>query len=111
MHSAEQPVAGYYRMRLVMGGPLVGIRIWHGQPLDPITLEPMDRSLRWCAVANGEIIEFDRVWPKCIGDPIDRKEYEYLESLTRHAKAHDPLHPSAAPRRRTNWDDSTVPSL
>ena len=119
MHSAEHPEAGYYRMRLVMGGPLVGIRLWYGPPLDPTvydpadpeTHQPLDRSYRWNALANGEIVDFDRVWPRCISDPIKQSEYEYLTQRTLYAKAHDPSDPTANTRRRTDWDASSVPSL
>lgn len=106
-------------MRLVRGGPLVGIKLWHGPPLDPTVYDardpathvPMDRMWRWQALANGELIDFDRVWPACVGDPVDEKEYLYLTETTLWAKANDAFHPAASPRRKTNWDDSTVPTL
>lgn len=106
-------------MRLVRGGPLVGIRIWYGAPLDPTVYDPrdpathapMDRMHRWQALANGELIDFDRVWPACTGDPIEEREYLFLSERTKWAKANDAYDPAANPRRRTNWDDSSVPSL
>lgn len=119
MHSTEEPTEGYFRMRLVHGGPLVGIRIWYGPPLDPTiydprdpaTHEPMDRMPRWNALANGEIIDLERVWPVCMGDPIEEAEYRYLASTTQWAKRNDGFSPMATPRKKTNWDDSSVPSL
>ncbi|MES2903244.1 MAG: hypothetical protein V4696_03580 [Pseudomonadota bacterium] len=111
MVSVEEPVAGFYRMRLVRGGPLVGIRIWHGRPKDPLTGEIMDRSWRWQAEANGDPIDLDRVWPACTGDEIASAEYDYLKRRTEHARQHDGFDPTANPRRRTNWNDSTIPSF
>jgi hypothetical protein len=71
----------------------------------------MDRVWRWNAEANGEHIELDRVWPQCVGDPIDEREYAFLSKRTGWAKRNDAYDPMATPRRRTNWDDSTVPTL
>lgn len=119
MHSLEEPTAGFYRMRFVMGGPLVGIKLWHGPPLDPTiydpadpeTHAPMDRAHRWQALANGELVDFDRAWPRCVGDEITAEEYEFLCQRTSWAKRNDAFDPLATPRRRANWDDSSVPSF
>ena len=119
MHSLEEPTAGFYRMRFTRGGPLVGIKIWNGPPLDPTiydpsdpaTHEPMDRVERWQALANGELVDLERVWPQCVGDPITESEYRFLCERTAWAKRNDGFDPMAQPRRRTNWDDSSVPTL
>jgi hypothetical protein len=111
MLKADEPTEGYYRMRLVRGGPLVGIRIWHGPPLEPWTRDVMDRVWRWQAEADGELIELDRVWPVCLSDPIDEKEYTFLVERSRWARRNDAYDPKATPRRKTDWDDSSVPRL
>lgn len=98
----SQPVAGYFRMRLVSGGVLVGIRIWHGPPFDPDTGEEMDRSWRWQAMANGEPISFDRVWPACTGEPITYAEYDRLCARCHWAKQHAPDSAYADPTRRSD---------
>lgn len=87
-----------------MGGPLCGVRIWHGAPKDPVDNSLLDRGWRWQAEANGTYIEIDRVWPRCGKDPIDRAEYDYLTALTDHAKAHDGLDPMGKPWKRVDWD-------
>lgn len=96
------PVAGYYKMRLRSGAVFVGVKIWYGQPLDPVTYEPLDRSLRWCAAVNGRPVELDRVWPKCANHPETAAEYEYLTSLEKWAKENMPSSPQANPRRPIN---------
>lgn len=111
MQTLEEPTEGYYRMRLVRGGPLVGIRIWFGPPLEPWCREEMDRYWRWNAEANGEHVELDRVWPQSVSDEITEDEYRFLVERTKWAKRNDAFDPMSAPRRKTNWDDSTVPSL
>jgi hypothetical protein len=83
-------------MRLRSGGVFVAVRIWFGQPRDPLTGDLMDRSMRWQATANGQPIDLDRVWPQCAADPIDEREARHLVSLQRwgretgHAALADP---------------------
>lgn len=98
----DVPVEGFYRMRLVSGGVFVGIRIWFGLPLDPVTGEEMDRSPRWQAQANGAAIDLERVWPRCAGDPISIGEYAYLTSLQTWGEQAMPESPIADPTRRVD---------
>ena len=89
----DAPIAGYYRMRLRSGGVFVAIRIWFGQPpnhehaIDPTTARVLDRSFRWQATANGEIIPLERVWPQCADDPIDEAEARRLVKLQQWGRA------------------------
>lgn len=101
-HDPDQPVAGFYRMRLRTGGVFVGIRIWYGAPLDPIDGTELDRSHRWQARANGEDIAFDRAWPKCVADPIDQAEHDYLAASQAWGREHAPHSPQANPTQRIN---------
>lgn len=98
----DTPVAGYYRTRLRSGAVFVGVRIWFGQPLDPVTYQPLDRSLRWCAAVNGKPVELDLVWPRCAGNPISASEYAYLMTLQDWAQDHAPDTPIADPMRRVD---------
>lgn len=86
----DLPVQGFYRLRLRSGARFVGVRIWFGAPLDPVTGEEMDRSHRWQAQADGAYIEIDRVWPQCAADRIADTEYAYLLSLGQWAEQHAP---------------------
>lgn len=99
-HFADEPVEGFYRMRLVRGGAYVGIRIWNGPPLDPETGEELDRSWRWQATANGEPIALDRVWPQCAGEPISRADHDHFAKLQSWAADHAPESGLGDPRRR-----------
>lgn len=105
----DEPIAGYYRMRLRSGAAFCGIRIWHGAPLDPVTGEEMDRSWRWQALANGEAIDLDRVWPKCAATPVSAAEYQHLCSVQDWAREHEPDSALADPRRRL--DPLSTPML
>jgi hypothetical protein len=72
----SEPVAGFYRLRLGRDTITGGVRLWFGPPHDPVTGEELDRSWRWQAEFNGEVIDFDRVWPVCAGDQITEQEYQ-----------------------------------
>lgn len=98
----DQPIAGFYRMRLRSGAAYCGIRIWHGAPLDPVTGEELDRSHRWQAQVNGAAIELERVWPKCAASPIDADEYRHLCAVQDWARDHAPTSPLANPHRRAD---------
>jgi hypothetical protein len=98
----DSPIEGYYRMRLKMGGAFVGVRVWHGAPLDPETGEEMDRSWRWQALVNDGPVLLERVWPKCAADPVSQSEYEYLCTVHQWAKQHAPNSPQANPMQRIN---------
>lgn len=98
----DQPVAGFYRMRMRSGGAFVGVRVWNGAPLDPVTGEELDRSHRWQATVNRNPVNLDRVWPKCAADPVDEAEYQYLCTVHQWAKENAPDSPQANPMRRIN---------
>jgi hypothetical protein len=94
------PVAGYYRARLRSGGVWVGVHLYFGPPLDPVTGEELDRSHRWMARANGEPIAFLDVWPMCAASPIPEREYQRLTRQQAWAQQHAPDSAHADPRRR-----------
>lgn len=109
----DQPEAGYYRMRLRSGGVFVAIRIWFGPPpnhehaIDPTTSRVLDRSHRWQATANGEIIPLDQVWPRCADEPIDEAEARRLVKLQRWAmdEGHEVV---ADPTRRADANQTPI---
>ena len=84
------PAEGYFRFRLVSGSVIGGVKIWFGPPHDPVTGEVLDRSWRWQALFDGEPVDFDRVWPACIGRPISEDEYRALVARREWARQHAP---------------------
>lgn len=107
------PVPGYYATRLVRGGPKVSVRIWYGQAV--LEGEVQDRGYDWRCEIDGTTdreerddtgyrcrvpLDVTRVWPWCAREPITHAEYLYLKAMAAHAKAHNPMHPAAAPRER-----------
>lgn len=108
---ADTPVAGFYRVRLVRGGPWVAVRIWYGPPHDPETGEEMDRSWRWQATRDGKVADIDRVWPWCGANPITEAEYQSLTDRAAYVRAfsHDDVH--AQPSRRIDLLSAPVPKF
>lgn len=105
-----EPVSGFYRMKMRSDGVLVGIRIWFGPPRDPVTGEELDRSWRWQAEANGEMVEdFNRVWPQCAGSEITEAEYREYIARQQWAREHAPATPFADPRRRYDPLNAILP--
>lgn len=101
-HDADEPVTGFYRMRMRSGGVFVGVSIWHGPPLDPETGDEMDRAPCWNARINGEWANILDVWPRCAGEPIDAREYAFLQSQRDWAVQHLPDSPIADPTKRVD---------
>ena len=101
--------AGLYAIRLVKGAPRSAVRIWHGPPADPVTGELLDRSWRWQVTLNGVSCPLDRVWPSCVGDPIDRATYDFLVADRRWAAQHAPHLPEAQPDRPVDWSTAPLP--
>lgn len=88
MNETGKPVAGFYKRRMVRGGPWVGVKLWYGPPADPITGEPLDRSPRWQALVNGIDAEPYDAWVSACGHPITEAEYS---TLTGVEEPHQPL--------------------
>lgn len=77
----DQPRPGFYRRRLVKGGPFVAVRIFVPCPLDPWTGEPLDRPRVLSATVAGEPADPWRTWTYCAAEPISAQEFRYLERL------------------------------
>lgn len=94
------PEEGYYRRRLVKGGPWVAVKIWNGPPRDPDTGEVLfERPYLWRALLNGDDVDIWDVWPECSGEPIGYVEYEFILKAHLWAKVHAPNDPEANPRK------------
>lgn len=111
----EEPQDGYFKSRLVRGGPFVPIRIHRGRPV--IDGEEQDRGERWLVTVDGAtdfmetgpdgyrchvLFDVGRFWPWCARYPIPEDEYHFLIDKAEWAKAHAPERPEASPREAVN---------
>ncbi len=73
-----RPEPGFFRMRLVKGGPWVGAIIFRPCPIEmhPETFQAVDRHYHLQAEIDGRPVDLSQIWD--YGRRIDQAEYEYL---------------------------------
>lgn len=101
--------AGFYRVRLVRGGPWVAAEIKFEPPFDPETNEPLDRSFRHVAYFNGvrqDGLDAAEQLHKLVlfGEPISEQEHQFMLATVDWAVAHSPEAPEANPLKRVRLD-------
>lgn len=102
-----EPRPGFFRVRLVKGGPWVPARILRPCPIDPTCGYPLDRSPRdLVAEVDGRPVPLDRVW--LFGTEIDWPEWARLSSIT-DAERHVPDSPLANPTQRIDLMRAPIP--
>ena len=107
----DRPEPGYWRIRLVKGGPLVPAMIRRVQclhePGDPFN--PMDRSPSWYAEIDGRPVAWSRVWETRPVETITAADYAHEVDTGRWAREHAPDHPRAAPREKVDLMTMPLP--
>lgn len=79
VNETGKPIAGFYKRRMVRGGPWVGVKLWFAPTADPTDpTNEMDRSPRWQALVNGLDAEPYDAWVSGCGNPITEAEYGRL---------------------------------
>lgn len=92
---ADIPQPGYYRRKLVKGGPWVPVSIAY-------TASQEDRSPMWVVTLDGQFVDVWDVWPDCCGEPITDQEFKYMTEVSAWAKSHVPTAPEASPTKSIN---------
>ena len=93
----NEPQEGYYRRRLVRGGPWVAARIWWVRgDIDQETSHQMSDDVLRCVV-NGRRRDPYREWLWLAKEPITEAEYNFLVDDAAHARAHRPDDPKGKP--------------
>lgn len=104
-----RPEPGFFKLRLVKGGPLVGARITLGPTIDPETGEPLDRSPFFAGEINGKPDPDPRpepsdavwrIWER--GERIGEAEYRFLIEDRAWVAQHEPYRPEATPEKRVD---------
>lgn len=82
----DDPKCGWYRRRLVKGGPWVPGRIWISRDIDYLTGELTSPERFLCEI-DGERRDAYREWPALAGNPITQDQYNALCRLRRENPA------------------------
>lgn len=93
-----EPRAGFYKRRMVKGGPFVPVHIWIERELDEAGDLLSDEVVK-CTV-DGVLVDVSAHWTFAAGNPISEREFDYLSRVSAHAKARNPREPLASPRRK-----------
>jgi hypothetical protein len=100
----SDPVPGFFKIKLVRGGPYVAARLEFGPGVDPETGEELDRSYMWTATVAGKVPRLPspdpvkagamNVWLH--GIEITEADYRYLIDSQAWELAHGTVEPRKA---------------
>jgi 5'-3' exonuclease len=92
----DMPQCGFYRRKLVKGGPFVPARIWREPEVD-LQGKPTGQDLLRCEVGGKPRDPFAE-WVRLSMMPIKKSEYAFEQADAAHAKVFRPDDPKANPR-------------
>lgn len=104
----HEPQAGFYKRKLVKGGPWVAARIWLHQEIDPETGQLMADEVLRCEV-GGRARDPVEQWTWLCNEPISQAEYEYLMASRTWAAANAPHEPVANPMKPVDHNLLPIP--
>lgn len=103
------PCCGWFKRRLVKGGPFVAARIWLDAQVDEAGDLVSDEVMR-CEV-DGERRDPESEWSWLCGQPITESEFDWLSASVNWARAHSPGEPMANPREPVDWARVPTPDF
>lgn len=95
MRFSHDPQPGFFKTRLVKGGPWVPALIYRPCPIDPSTGVHVDRHYHLEARIGERPASVDHVWMTC--RPIPRRDWLYMSDLSAWAGLYEPEAPEANP--------------
>lgn len=105
----DRPQEGWFRTRLVKGGPLVPARIWRSVATDPLTGEALDRSPILQAEINGKPIDPYELWPRVADRRITEAEFKFMTADSEWCQRHAPNEPAANPGKPIDLRTAPIP--
>lgn len=105
----ETPQAGWYKRRLVKGGPFVPARIWIDAEVDEETGDLLSEETVQCEV-NGRYADATDQWQWLCQNPITEAEFNYMTARLAYAQVHEPGDPIADVRNPIDWLRVPLPS-
>lgn len=106
----EDPQPGFYKRKLVKGGPFVPVHIWLVLSQRDEAGDRMCDEKLFCAV-DGRLVDVDLHWSYCCASPITEAEFDYLSKVSQYAKANNQREPLANPRRKINALSFPLPTF
>lgn len=99
----SKPRPGYYRVKLVKGGPWVPVCILHYHGAGVRARYKRSRPGILFAVVGEQCITDENkvleLWPFVAGNPIEPETYYHMQRLAKWARENDPNAPEANPRK------------
>lgn len=108
----RHPQPGFFRLRVVKGGPWVGAVIWSPCPIQfpedtwacaGDDYQPLDRPRILLAEIDGKPVSPHTVWIS--GEQITAREWRYLTEGAAWDRRYDPSAPAANPRRAVDLNE------
>lgn len=103
----ELPQCGFYKRRLVKGGPEVACRIWREPELD-MENHPTGKDVLKCEVA-GELQDPMNQWGFLASNPISEADYRHMMALAKWSRDHAKEDPLADPKEPVDWNKTPTP--
>jgi hypothetical protein len=97
----NRPQCGWFKRKLVHGGPFVPARIWLEQEIDPDTGELLADEIMLCEVDGRRCDPVDQ-WARLWTEAITMAEFNYMTATRNWAAWHSPSDPAANPLQRLN---------
>lgn len=107
MHDST-PQCGFYRRKLIKGGPYVAARIVLIQVVDDETGELTEPERFFCEV-DGRPADAHDQWTWLCGEPIAEDDYWLMRRRAVWAGQHAPDHPIANPTKAVDWSSARIP--
>ncbi len=98
----DRPQPGFYRTRLVKGGPWVAARIWWDDSIQ-------DRPAMLLGEVAGEEADAWSLWPRVVGQQIAENEYRFMTADADWCRQNAPDEPQANPRRAVDLRTMAMP--
>ena len=106
----SEPACGWFRTRLVKGGPFVGARIWLQQFVCPDTGDLVADEY-YCCEIDGRPCDAHEQWPWLCTRPITEQEFDYLTAAHVWAREHAPSDPFADASKPVDWKTLPPPEF
>lgn len=104
----DEVQCGWFKRKLVKGGPFVPARIWMFQPVEDGQLVG-DETFQ-CEV-NGSFADAEDQWQWLCRSPITEAEFDYLTAALAWAADNAPDEPMANPREAVDWGRVPTPTF